>query len=564
LAIRIHITDDELDAPEPDRTVEFEKGPVLFGRSRTNHVVFGGPLVSRVHFELHLQTGGWVVLARGSLLPTLLNGEQLERERARPVKEGDRIVVGGLTAAIGLPIGIRPPPGAWGASAQEETWLPGRTSDEWKPAARDWLELVLEAGPETQGATVRLPLVEEGRAYVLGRSSDSDLRLQHGAVSRRHLQLRRAGDEVVLTDLGSKNPARLDGEPIRGTVRMRVGSVLQIGPLRLSLARAEGKPPGSGISTAGSETRRWAAQDVVPPAPPPPSAMTEPLPPARTSPSSAPISPPSAVPSPALPLLDAPTIETPRSPPPRPAVPSPAAPPRPPAPAAPVAPAAPAAAQPAPAAPPRPSPADEYAMTEAIHTPFRSPPPAPPSQTPPPPQAPPAASRSSPPPAPPSPPRPPAPPSQAPPAPPVPPRPPVPPPVPAAATAAPRPAAAPSPPPAPPAPPRAPAAPATPAAADRPDTRTPSSAPEPSRSAASDPALSPSSAAGAEPDAARKTVIPAASPAGADSSPEHLADLFVDPVRLYSRPKRDIPVWVIVLVVLLVIGAVVALWAAFR
>jgi len=65
-----------------------------------------------------------------------------------------------------------------------------------------------------EGHVIRL--LEPGRSVVLGRSPDCDVFVQHDSVSRRHLRLHasRAGEAVLVEDLGSSNGSRLDGEPL--------------------------------------------------------------------------------------------------------------------------------------------------------------------------------------------------------------------------------------------------------------------------------------------------------------------------------------------------------------
>jgi hypothetical protein len=50
---------------------------------------------------------------------------------------------------------------------------------------------------------------------VIGRLPECGVVLADSNVSRRHAELRRAGDSVVLTDLGSTNGTRVNGAPIR-------------------------------------------------------------------------------------------------------------------------------------------------------------------------------------------------------------------------------------------------------------------------------------------------------------------------------------------------------------
>lgn len=86
-----------------------------------------------------------------------------------------------------------------------------------------------EAGPQTQlismslGADAELVLVgkEEGRTWplskdlvVIGRADASDVVVADPAVSRRHAEIRREGDEWVLIDLGSTNGTEVNGKRV--------------------------------------------------------------------------------------------------------------------------------------------------------------------------------------------------------------------------------------------------------------------------------------------------------------------------------------------------------------
>jgi FHA domain/DUF1707 SHOCT-like domain len=58
--------------------------------------------------------------------------------------------------------------------------------------------------------------------FTIGRAVDCDLVLRDQTVSRRHAELRRAGDGWMLTDLGSTNGTRVNG--------WQAGSGLRVGP----------------------------------------------------------------------------------------------------------------------------------------------------------------------------------------------------------------------------------------------------------------------------------------------------------------------------------------------
>ena len=67
---------------------------------------------------------------------------------------------------------------------------------------------------------------------VIGRLPECGVVLADSNVSRRHAELRRNGDSVVLTDLGSTNGTRVNGAPIRERV-LASGDEVSVGSTRL-------------------------------------------------------------------------------------------------------------------------------------------------------------------------------------------------------------------------------------------------------------------------------------------------------------------------------------------
>jgi pSer/pThr/pTyr-binding forkhead associated (FHA) protein len=91
------------------------------------------------------------------------------------------------------------------------------------------------------GAYKAFPLA--GNVTVLGRRHDCDLRIPLAEVSRRHCQVSRNGDSLVLRDLGSRwgtflNDKRVDKDK---NVPVQPGDYLRIGPL-IFVCQIDGKP----------------------------------------------------------------------------------------------------------------------------------------------------------------------------------------------------------------------------------------------------------------------------------------------------------------------------------
>jgi pSer/pThr/pTyr-binding forkhead associated (FHA) protein len=83
-------------------------------------------------------------------------------------------------------------------------------------------------------ASGRHPLA--GDRVVIGRSPRSDIVLDaDGQVSRTHAVLDRIAGRWILRDAGSRNGTRVNGEPVRGRVRLRAGDEIRIGRSTLLL-----------------------------------------------------------------------------------------------------------------------------------------------------------------------------------------------------------------------------------------------------------------------------------------------------------------------------------------
>lgn len=95
----------------------------------------------------------------------------------------------------------------------------------------------------TGGQRVRgagLPWVEVGgesfalsrATTVIGRGTDTDLRVDDPGMSRHHAELRRSGGDVVVADLGSTNGVVVDGERVE-QARLRDGARVTLGSTTL-------------------------------------------------------------------------------------------------------------------------------------------------------------------------------------------------------------------------------------------------------------------------------------------------------------------------------------------
>ncbi|NVJ06648.1 FHA domain-containing protein [Myxococcus sp. AM001] len=136
-----------------------------------------------------------------------------------------------------------------GARANSDRELASRfdTSNEYSDPGYAPAFLYVERGP---GAGQLVP-IKQG-ALVIGRSSSSDLRLQHPSISRRHAHLTRRGDRFFLKDLSSQNGTFLNRHRLASEVELMPGDEVSLGNALLRL-RGPGGAPAHGVPAASHD-----------------------------------------------------------------------------------------------------------------------------------------------------------------------------------------------------------------------------------------------------------------------------------------------------------------------
>jgi pSer/pThr/pTyr-binding forkhead associated (FHA) protein len=111
------------------------------------------------------------------------------------------------------------------------------------------INIVFSAGPWA-GQQVELD-----REITFGREG-CDLTLDEPEVSRRHVELRPAGEEVHVEDLGSSNGTFVNGHKLTQTVSATAGDVIRVGTSEMTVEVArEAEPTRAAPSPAPARTR---------------------------------------------------------------------------------------------------------------------------------------------------------------------------------------------------------------------------------------------------------------------------------------------------------------------
>src|SRR5262245_23548376 len=91
------------------------------------------------------------------------------------------------------------------------------------------------------GDTPQVWKLETPMARV-GRSSNNDIRIVDGTVSKEHAEIVEQNGGYAIRDLGSRNGTRVNGVEVRGTLPIQAGDHIEIGQVMLSVTVDPGTP----------------------------------------------------------------------------------------------------------------------------------------------------------------------------------------------------------------------------------------------------------------------------------------------------------------------------------
>ena len=270
------------DAP----SLTFDGPRIVIGRGAGSDVRLPDPSISQRHATIRAQGTEYAVLDEGSTNGTWVGGVRLLPQTPRVVKNGDLVRVGRVWLEVG--VGQRAATPDLGLATRDLAMaLVKRAMD---AVGDDTVARVrIVEGPDL-GEEIRL--VDEGRAYVLGRGEKCDLPLADPDASREHAAITRRGGQVLLRDMSSRNGVFLGEQklsperdtPWRAAIMARIGvSVIALEePVSAVLAELE-----AAADEAMKDEDAPPAPNDVPPEPPPPAS--EPVAPPPRSVASAPI-----------------------------------------------------------------------------------------------------------------------------------------------------------------------------------------------------------------------------------------------------------------------------------
>jgi pSer/pThr/pTyr-binding forkhead associated (FHA) protein len=242
---------------------------IVLGRGAGCDVRLPDPSVSVRHASLRAQGAEFALVDEGSTNGTFVGDVRIAARTSRIIRSGQHARLGRVWLEVRLDQG---PVTRDLAAATREVAL-ALVAEALDAAGMDPTLHVAVVEGRDQGA--RLALLEENRAYLVGRGAECDLPLADPDASREHLHVVQRAGVVFVRDLGTKNGAWLGDARVpsdreaawKPALMVRVGrSVLALRePVGEALGRIEAAPdeplpPGAEI-----------APPVGAPAPPVPS-----------------------------------------------------------------------------------------------------------------------------------------------------------------------------------------------------------------------------------------------------------------------------------------------------
>lgn len=217
---------------------------LVIGRSDGCEVRLPDPSVSLRHASLRQRGGEYLLVDEGSTNGTYLGQVRLPPQTPRAVRSGELVRVGRIWLEIRVEAAIVKNTAAAARELALELVARGLAAQGEEP----WPRLTVLEGPD---AGRSITLRDASRRYVIGRSKEADLPVEDAATARRHVEIARKGDGLVVQDLGSTTGALLDNQPLAAReVAWRAGQELVVGqnvfgfenPAALALAELERSP----------------------------------------------------------------------------------------------------------------------------------------------------------------------------------------------------------------------------------------------------------------------------------------------------------------------------------
>jgi pSer/pThr/pTyr-binding forkhead associated (FHA) protein len=199
---------------DPSLSLTLDSPMIVIGRGEGSEVRLPDPSVSHRHATIRQRGSEYILVDEGSTNGTFMGGMKLGALAPRILKHGDLARVGRVWIELRFDNQVPPVQTALATKELALALVARAMGGEGEPGGP---RVTTAEGPD-KGK--ELYLDEPGRAYVIGRGKDLDLVVDDVDASRRHVEVVRRADQVIVRDLGSKNGATLGGQRLDGQGRV--------------------------------------------------------------------------------------------------------------------------------------------------------------------------------------------------------------------------------------------------------------------------------------------------------------------------------------------------------
>ncbi len=215
---------------EDKRTVRCDRDELTIGRASDSDIVLPTTSVSRHHASLIRENADlFFVVDQGSENGTQLNGTVLRPHERYVLRNGDTLTIEGHHLQFVRTDDLEQSFNEITDSDIMEVKLLKKVL---RALDRDTLPSLEVMNGLATGKKVFFR--DDAEALIVGRDASCDLAIEEYAVSRRHAQVRRDGDQVIITDLQSKNGTYInqhrltDAQTLHDGDRVAFGTVVCI------------------------------------------------------------------------------------------------------------------------------------------------------------------------------------------------------------------------------------------------------------------------------------------------------------------------------------------------
>ena len=221
---------------KPD--VELKSGRVTFGRDAANDVVLEADGVSGFHAEVHIDGERVQLVDLGSTNGSFVNGKRVSGRTQ--IKAWDEIRLDEVVLEVVDPQGRRPTvvrPAIGEAPAGTPA---GTAKTAQRPAATQAVAAAAADEPRASlaGSLGTFPLPGNAR---IGRAGHNDVVINDPSVSGSHAEIRVAGSQWSIEDLGSTNGVFVNDKPVT-TTALNTGDTIRLGNVELTFEGPAGAP----------------------------------------------------------------------------------------------------------------------------------------------------------------------------------------------------------------------------------------------------------------------------------------------------------------------------------